>query len=134
VGVDIENVKMHDDVLSIANRFFAPEDVRELHVLPKEYRYTRFFAYWTLRESYSKARGQGLTIPLDRFGFLLRDHHPIRIRLDPALDDEPTRWTFALLRASRHHMLALSLGGMHARWTLRHAFCVPLQGTISGIG
>ncbi|MET0594283.1 MAG: 4'-phosphopantetheinyl transferase superfamily protein, partial [Polyangiaceae bacterium] len=56
VGVDVENTSRLDDPVSIADRFFSPREVRDLHAVPSSRQRERFFAYWTLKESYIKAR------------------------------------------------------------------------------
>lgn len=94
IGVDVENVHSREVDIEIADRYFAPEEVRALCALPPEQQMRRFFAYWTLKESYIKARGMGLSIPLDWFAFDLEDAARIRLTLNPSLDDWPERWMF----------------------------------------
>jgi hypothetical protein len=64
----------------------------------------RFFQYWTLKESYIKARGMGLSIPLDQFSFQLEANQPIRITFDPRLNDNPGHWQFAQFRLNGFHL------------------------------
>ncbi len=65
VGIDIERIKEIN--LTIAERFFAPEELDSLTGLPDEQRKICFFNLWTLKESYLKALGTGLTRPLNSF-------------------------------------------------------------------
>ena len=126
VGVDVENTTRSTDAIEIADRFFSPLEVEALHALPRDRQRERFFSYWTLKESYIKARGLGLAIPLGQFSFLLDDAPPIRIRFDPALDDDPARWRFGLFRASDRHTLAVGVDTSGQRLSLRWARAVPL--------
>ena len=50
----------------IARRFFAPEEAAAVEARPE-----RFFDYWTLKESYIKARGGGMSIGLSKIAFRL---------------------------------------------------------------
>lgn len=107
IGVDLENVTRHLDVLSLAQSFFAPTEREALARLPSEEGRSLFFSYWTLKESYIKARGMGLSIPLDAFWFELG--HPPRLHCDARCQDSPDRWQFFLERPTPEHRLALAV-------------------------
>ncbi|HZO16854.1 MAG TPA: tRNA epoxyqueuosine(34) reductase QueG, partial [Polyangiaceae bacterium] len=128
LGVDVEALDRRTETTAIADRFFSELEVRALRALPEAEQRERFFAYWTLKESYIKARGMGLAIPLGRFSFELDRGLPISISFDPRLEDEPERWRFALLRASERHFLAVATAGGGTQARLRAGFCVPMQG------
>ncbi|TCO70398.1 4'-phosphopantetheinyl transferase family protein [Marinisporobacter balticus] len=65
IGIDVEEI--NDIDLDIADRFFSKDEYSELLELNKEHRLGRFFDLWTLKESYIKAEGKGMSIPLDSF-------------------------------------------------------------------
>jgi 4'-phosphopantetheinyl transferase len=111
VGVDVENRMRSGELLDVADRFFSPSEVAALRALPREEQLDRFFFYWTLKESYIKARGMGLAIPLSQFSFELDSarERGIRIRFDPELKDDPARWDFSALSYGRRHAIASSL-------------------------
>ncbi|OCL27882.1 hypothetical protein U472_04335 [Orenia metallireducens] len=69
VGVDIEEVKAID--LNIAKRFFSKKEYEEL--MTKNNQLSYFYNLWTLKESYIKAVGMGLSIPLNQFTIIDRD-------------------------------------------------------------
>lgn len=65
VGIDVEQIKSID--LRIAERFFSKQEFEELmckNIIEIE---ACFYDLWTLKESYIKAVGKGLSIPLDSF-------------------------------------------------------------------
>jgi 4'-phosphopantetheinyl transferase len=107
IGVDVENVRTREVDIDIADRHFAPEEILALRALPDEKQKHRFFEYWTLKESYIKARGMGLSIPLERFAFHLEDPEQIRLTIDPGLQDYAGRWWFWQLRVDHDHLTAL---------------------------
>jgi 4'-phosphopantetheinyl transferase len=109
IGIDVERLEPHRNTSAIADRFFAPAEVRDLRAHPPNRQLERFYHYWTLKEAYIKARGLGLAIPLDRFGFDLPPGGPIRIRFDARLDDDPAAWHFVLARLMPQHVLALAV-------------------------
>jgi len=67
VGVDIEFLKRDLDVLEIAQRFFSSAEKRAIENLSDEFRHDAFFSCWTRKEAFVKARGEGLSCPLDSF-------------------------------------------------------------------
>ncbi|MEX1830091.1 4'-phosphopantetheinyl transferase superfamily protein [Luteibacter sp. CQ10] len=94
LGVDVENIRHRAAPLDIADRFFSTEEVAALAMLEAEARPRRFYEYWTLKESYIKARGMGLSLPLDGFAFSYTATDAIALAIDPALADDPERWEF----------------------------------------
>jgi 4'-phosphopantetheinyl transferase len=94
LGVDVENLRNRQSLLDIAQRFFAPCEVEALSALPAGQQQQRFFEYWTLKESYIKARGMGLAIALDQFGFRFPQDRFIDLSIDPRQLDTPARWRF----------------------------------------
>lgn len=65
VGIDIEQITEAD--LDIAAAMFAPVEYEALLGMPEELRANFFFQLWTGKESYTKALGEGLMMPLDSF-------------------------------------------------------------------
>jgi 4'-phosphopantetheinyl transferase len=65
IGIDVEEVKPID--LDIAAHFFSRNECLTLMNQPETSRMKYFYRIWTLKESYIKAKGMGLSIPLDSF-------------------------------------------------------------------
>lgn len=108
VGVDVEYLDRNTDTAGIAERFFSASETAALLALPAAAQRERFFAYWTLKESYMKARGMGLALPLGQFSFELDETGGrIGIRFGPQVDDRPERWRFWRHRPGPAHRLAL---------------------------
>ena len=107
IGVDVENVVCRRPPLEVAADFFASEETAALGALPRMAQGRRFFELWTLKESYIKARGMGLAIPLDGFAFDLSAG--IHIAFRPEVDREPDAWQFALVEPTPEHLVALAV-------------------------
>lgn len=63
IGVDIEHCKQIS--MEIADRFFTPSEYKGIMKLPPHEQQLAFYKIWTQKESYIKAIGKGLTIPLN---------------------------------------------------------------------
>lgn len=111
VGVDIEALKPIDDCESIARRFFSQAEVRDLLSLQATERQGAFLTCWTRKEAYIKARGEGLSLPLDRFRVSLRPAEP------PRLDapDDPRGWSIHEASPAPGYAAALVASGAGCR-------------------
>lgn len=109
VGVDVENVTSRAAPIEIADRFFSRDEASELGTLEPARQQHRFFEYWTLKESYIKARGMGLSIPLDKFTFSYPSEATVVLNTDRDLDEAPQRWTFWQLQPSPDYLVSLCL-------------------------
>jgi 4'-phosphopantetheinyl transferase len=72
VGIDVERVRKYDP--DIAKRFYHPNEYAVLSALPEQERNSRFFDLWTIKESYIKALGKGLSQALDSFEILFENN------------------------------------------------------------
>lgn len=67
VGVDIERLRHVEGALELARGLFRPCELEAVRSAPTAQRSAVFLAFWTRKESYVKAVGRGLSIPLDTF-------------------------------------------------------------------
>ncbi|RDU24801.1 4'-phosphopantetheinyl transferase family protein [Anaerosacchariphilus polymeriproducens] len=65
VGIDVEKISHVDE--DIAEHFFTEIENQYLKNQPDLLRKESFYKLWTLKESYIKFKGKGLSIPLDSF-------------------------------------------------------------------
>ncbi|MFL5618705.1 MAG: 4'-phosphopantetheinyl transferase family protein [Gemmatimonadaceae bacterium] len=93
VGVDLERWEREMDHLKLAERFFSPAERASLEALAerRDDLMHGFFAAWSRKEAYLKARGEGVMRGLHHFDVTLVPGEPARLladRLDAAID----RW------------------------------------------
>ena len=110
LGVDVEWLDRRGHALEVADRFFSAPELAELRSRPAERQLDRFFDYWTLKESYIKALGKGLSLPLESFALALDEGGgPIRLRVFPPIEDDAGSWQFHLCSPLPRHRLALAV-------------------------
>ena len=128
LGVDVENVQKKPETLKIDEHVFSKQEVADLVSLPEADQTERFYHYWTLKEAYIKAKGMGLALPLDQFGFRFIENHGVEIGFDPCLDDNPSHWQFWQFKPSLHHIVALALQAeSSASYHVDMKTVIPLQ-------
>ena len=90
IGVDIERIRADFWVDEVAERFFSHVERAALRDLPLDKRHAAFFRIWTRKEAYVKARGEGLSHPLDQFDVSLNDDAQLAATRQDA--SEAQRW------------------------------------------
>jgi 4'-phosphopantetheinyl transferase len=107
VGIDVEGTR-RQSVLPMAEQFFSPLERGELATLPPNEQPARFFEYWTLKEAYAKARGQGLHLPFERIAF--RSTPPLgwRLAASDAGDQRRDDWHVASWKPGCDHQVAVA--------------------------
>lgn len=106
IGVDVECRMRAPFAFDIAESYFAPDEIEQIRNARPEARGDLFLALWTLKESYVKAVGTGLSLPLDQFAFRLS---PIRIAFSPALLDDARCWHFQTMRPTMESVLSVAV-------------------------
>lgn len=111
IGVDIEQTQRRNNALGIAQHFFADAEVEALQALPESSQRQHFFRYWTLKEAYLKARGEGIFIGLDKFSFTLHptDESDIAIAFCNPEFDTPQHWQFHSLQPAAGYRVSVAV-------------------------
>jgi 4'-phosphopantetheinyl transferase len=111
IGIDIERIRPDFGTEEIAQRFFSEPEIATLRGLPASCRLEAFFACWTRKEAYLKARGEGLSLPLNRFDVSLTPGKPAAL-LDVFGDAaEAARWSLRVLYPGPDHVAAVAVEG-----------------------
>ncbi len=111
LGIDLEQIKADFAGLEIATRFFSPEECAKLKALPPDVRVDAFFNCWTRKEAYIKARGEGLSIPLDSFEVAFAPGEEPALLQVKTGNDRPSQWRFHALHLGRRYKAALAVEG-----------------------
>ena len=121
IGIDIERVREDFAGKEIAERFFSSREVACLLSLPEDGQVQAFFNCWTRKEAYIKARGEGLSMPLDKFDVAFAPGEAAALldtRIDPR---EVDRWSLHDLAIDAGFAAALAVEGQHPQlefWSL----------------
>jgi 4'-phosphopantetheinyl transferase len=108
VGLDAEPYERSKEIAELASKVFSPRELAQLEVLRDPEKLDRALSLWTLKEAYIKARGMGLSLPLQKFSFVFGGVEGIRLELDECLGDEAGRWRFCLLDHVGHRLALMA--------------------------
>ncbi len=115
VGIDLEYIRPIPDAEKLAEQFFSPAERAELDALPLSKKLVSFFSGWTRKEAYLKARGDGMTYPLDQFSVSMDCEQPaklLEVKEDP---QELSRWSLHALTPAPGYIGALAVEGVQAK-------------------
>ena len=104
LGVDVEPLDRRAP-MEVATRYFTEEEQAYLRALPEARRGEGFFRLWTLKESFMKATGRGMDLPLSSFAFAVE---PPSLLYSHA-EDGAARWRFHQTRLGAGHIAALAM-------------------------
>ncbi len=111
VGIDLEYIRSDLEVEQIAERFFSRREIATLRALPIDLRTDAFFLCWTRKEAYIKARGEGLSLPLDQFDVSLIPGEPAALLSTHRGSHEALRWSLQELTPAPGYVAALGVEG-----------------------
>lgn len=137
VGVDAEPLERSQEIARLGPHLFSPEEQRQFEALPDLQKLDRALTLWTLKESWIKARGMGLSIPLNKVSFHFSDSGAdIRLNVDKQFREGTVRnWRYSLLDHAGHR-IALTVDSSNApnleRWELHPLLSPPVHLPASG--
>jgi 4'-phosphopantetheinyl transferase len=106
-GVDAEWRGRTPNLPALTKRCFVPAEAEGIDAQPDPLR--RFFELWTLKESYIKARGMGMTLPLRGFWFTGEGSPALGFGARSDVETSPGAWRFELFEPTEEHQVAVAL-------------------------
>ena len=117
VGIDLERIRFDLAVAEIAEQFFSRREVAMLRALPTDVQQQAFFRCWTCKEAYIKARGEGLSLPLDQFDVSLVPGERAAVLGTQRDPSEASRWSLQELTPAPGYAAAIAVKGHGWRLT-----------------
>ncbi|MGH9775268.1 MAG: 4'-phosphopantetheinyl transferase family protein [Candidatus Acidiferrales bacterium] len=110
LGVDLERVDSDVAVDRIPEHFLSPQECAALRSLPERLRLEAFLHCWCRKEAFLKAKGGGLSVPLDKFAVSLAPGQPAEL-LWTAEPCDDRRWSLHALTPAPGYIGALAAEG-----------------------
>lgn len=118
VGVDVERMSLGNASEEIAAQSFSPAEMAALARLAPAERHRAFYRFWTRKEAYVKARGDGLSNSLPSFDVSLEFNNYPCLFTTCLCADDTSFWTLADVEARPGFAAALAIEG--APVAIRH--------------
>lgn len=111
VGIDVEEIRGNFDFAAIARRFFSPQEQQDFQAIPDDQKEAAFFRCWTRKESYIKATGEGLSLPLHQFDVSLRANDSNALLATRPDSSEAQRWNIREISTGKGYAAAVCASG-----------------------
>ena len=118
VGVDIEEYDPTKGDAAVAENYFSPAEVASFRAVPHPLQARAFLNCWTRKESYIKAQGMGLSLPLDSFDVALTPGEPAAL-LRTAEPGDRLKWRLCDLGLGDAYVGALTAAGRDWTFAIR---------------
>lgn len=113
MGVDVEYIRADFGTLDIAENYFSAHEQAALGAMPAARQTDGFFTFWTRKEAYIKAIGEGLSMPLAEFD--VSHDEPARLIANRRTPSEVERWSMFTLHPGIGYKGALVIEGQNHR-------------------
>lgn len=122
IGVDLEHMGRGVNEESIARNYFTPEESAAILQEQGEKRRALFYRYWTLKEAYLKATGEGLAVPLHQFRISLDSLKLVPVGLlSEKGNTSPVDWSFHQWIPREDYVAALAVEGKNFSYLFKDA-------------
>jgi 4'-phosphopantetheinyl transferase len=111
VGIDLERIRPVAEAEGIAERFFSPEENAQFRTLPAGLKQKAFFTCWTRKEAYIKARGKGMSLPMDQVEVSLAPDEPAILLSTGDTLQKVSHWSLRELMPGPSYAAALAVEG-----------------------
>jgi len=107
LGIDIEHIRPLPDLDEMIIRNFTSREIRFINGKSEE-RITRFFRFWTIKESYLKAIGEGMRLSPDNLEFAIEKDSIRQLAVNGIFEQE--NWNFSEFSISADYVGTLTYG------------------------
>ncbi|MFM7364173.1 MAG: 4'-phosphopantetheinyl transferase HetI [Cuspidothrix sp.] len=105
IGVDLEHFRAISDLESLAKRFFSLREYEHLCLVSPREQQQIFFRYWTCKEAYLKATGDGL-VQLEEIEISIKPNQPSQLLVSG-------NWTLTELTPAENFASAVVVANSH---------------------
>ena len=109
VGIDVETVRPVENLNALVARTFSSRERAAFRILPPSQQLEAFYATWTRKEAYMKARGLGFHLPLGAFDVTVVPGAPPQVLADRHTPSEEDDWTLCNIFVASRYRVSLGV-------------------------
>jgi 4'-phosphopantetheinyl transferase len=118
IGIDLERIRPEFTGDDVAQRFFSSTEVARLRELSEELRHVAFFNCWTRKEAFIKAKGLGLSLPLNQFDVTLCPFEAAKLLRTRWDENEAAKWSIKAIEVGPDYAAAVAVAALDWKLTL----------------
>jgi 4'-phosphopantetheinyl transferase len=111
IGVDIEHIRYIPEMDQIAEQYFSARENAVFRSLPESKKREAFFSFWTRKEAFMKAKGEGLGLGLNQVEVSLTPGEQATLLSVNSNPQEASRWSLQDLDPGPGFTAALAVQG-----------------------
>ena len=111
IGVDLQAIRLVSQAEWVTKRLFSDQEMLVFQALAEHEKQEAFFRYWTCKEAYVKASGEGLAQPLDQVDVSLAAEKPAKLLGINGDVQAASRWSLQELKPATGLAAALVVEG-----------------------
>jgi len=108
IGIDLECLDRQIDIFEIAGQFFTSKEIAAIRAAVPDQQHLRFLEFWTCKEAYLKALGDGLAAPLNTLDVSTLESRPGQ-RAEGRCGRLPGGWTIWQFTPAQDYVAALAI-------------------------
>ena len=115
VGIDIEKINYDIDENEIINAYFSEKEICRLNAVDNLQRKDLFFRYWTIKEAFIKAKGEGLSYGLNNFTVQVSEMGGYELLEDHFSSSDLDSWNIKKIDTEVEYVASLVVEGSEAK-------------------
>jgi 4'-phosphopantetheinyl transferase len=112
IGVDVERIRDIPEMDQIVGRILSTREIDFYGALPEHLKREALFAWWTRKEAFVKATGDGLSRSLDEFELTMDPGEPARLLAIDGDQENACRWSIHDLKPGPGFAAAIAAEGL----------------------
>lgn len=109
VGIDIESISREFVNSDAIEKYLSENEKNQLQGMSVKDKQFALYQFWTLKESYIKARGMGFSLPINAVEFDITNNNNPQVNLNLPIKDDPNRWRFQQFMIAEHYLCSVAI-------------------------